>query len=133
MKFIYILIKLVIYAFITYIATTYWRGLGWWFLVFCAILLIIVETLINKRIEHIQTQQFFKRYPILKDLKQGQTISIELKSGEELTDLIYIDFVDSEILVSKLPAFNSESKKVVENIVDTRWIKVKKIKTINYL
>ena len=132
MKFIYILIKLVIYAFITYIVTTYWRGLGWWFLVVCAILLIIVKTIINKRIEHIQTQQFLKMFPILKDLKQGQTISIELKSGEELTDLIYIDFVDSEVLVRKQPALNKEPEKV-ENIADTRWIKLKKIKALKIL
>jgi hypothetical protein len=133
MKFIFWLIKLGIYAFISFIATTYWKTFGWWFLVICSILLLIVETIINKRIDHVQKQQLLKKYPILKNLKKGQIISVELKSGEELTNLIYIDFNDYEILVSKQLEFNKEPEKIMEDIIDIRWIKLKKVKTLKIL
>jgi hypothetical protein len=87
----------------------------------------------QKKIDHVQKQQLLKKYPILKNLKKGQIISVELKSGEELTNLIYIDFNDYEILVSKQLEFNKEPEKIMEDIIDIRWIKLKKVKTLKIL
>ncbi|ALS28225.1 hypothetical protein IJ21_28290 [Paenibacillus sp. 32O-W] len=47
-RFLYWLVKLGWYFVITVIATSYWKGLGWWFLVICAVVLLLGDELIRK-------------------------------------------------------------------------------------
>lgn len=48
MKYLYWLIMLTWYFTMSFLATTYWKEFGWWFLVICAIVLILGDTLIRK-------------------------------------------------------------------------------------
>jgi len=48
MKFLYWLFTLGWYFSIVFIATTYWRGWGWWFLVICLIALLVGDSLLKK-------------------------------------------------------------------------------------
>ncbi|MFF2591187.1 hypothetical protein ACFVSS_25795 [Peribacillus butanolivorans] len=48
MKFLYGLVIIAWYFLITILATTYWKGLGWWFLIICAIVLFLGDGLIRR-------------------------------------------------------------------------------------
>ncbi|WP_180994397.1 hypothetical protein [Bacillus sp. Marseille-P3661] len=48
MRLLYWFVKLGWYFIMTFLATTYWKGFGWWFLIICAILLILGDEWIRK-------------------------------------------------------------------------------------
>ena len=48
MRYLYWLVKFAWYFVMLVIATTYWKGFGWWFLVICAIALLLGDELIRK-------------------------------------------------------------------------------------
>ncbi|CAH0319123.1 hypothetical protein SRABI96_05374 [Peribacillus sp. Bi96] len=48
MKFLYLLVNIGWYFLITILATTFWKGLGWWFLIICAIVLFLGDGLIRR-------------------------------------------------------------------------------------
>jgi hypothetical protein len=48
MRYFYWLVKFAWYFAMSVIATTYWKGFGWWFLVICAIVLLLGDELIRK-------------------------------------------------------------------------------------
>ncbi|OIK14277.1 hypothetical protein BIV59_03205 [Bacillus sp. MUM 13] len=48
MRDLYWLVKYAWYFAISVIATTCWKGYGWWFLVICAIALLLGDELIRK-------------------------------------------------------------------------------------
>lgn len=48
MKLLYWLIKFMWYFAMSVIATTYWKGYGWWFLAICAVVLPLGDGLIGK-------------------------------------------------------------------------------------
>jgi hypothetical protein len=50
-RFLYWVVKMGWYFVITVITTTYWKGFGWWFLVICAIVLLLGDELIRKIIK----------------------------------------------------------------------------------
>ncbi|MBP1931781.1 hypothetical protein J2Z37_001782 [Ammoniphilus resinae] len=51
MRFLYWLVKLSWYFVMTVIATTYWKGLGWWFLIICSIVLLLGDEFIRKSLK----------------------------------------------------------------------------------
>lgn len=48
MKVLYWVVTIGWYFLITILATTYWKGLGWWFLKICAIVLFFCDGLIRR-------------------------------------------------------------------------------------
>ena len=47
MRYLYWLVKFTWYFVMSVMATTYWKGFGWWFLVICAIVLLLGDELIS--------------------------------------------------------------------------------------
>lgn len=121
MKYKFLIIKVTTYIVASSIAVSYWKKLGWWFLIVCACFLFVTNTYINKRIEANRKQEFLGHYPIIKKLKEGQLISVKLKDGRELQSVRFVHFNGSEILVKKPKA------EVVRDIRDIKWIKLKNV------
>jgi len=48
MRYFYWFVKLAWYFVMSVIATTYWKSFGWWFLVICAIALVLGDEMIRK-------------------------------------------------------------------------------------
>lgn len=127
----YWFIKLVMYSAGT-IATTYLKGFRWWYLVICAIVLILVDIAIEKKFalqrEQKDRNKVKKKYPFLNELNEGQVISVELKSGEKLTDVIFLDYINSELLLGTQTEFNNELEKY--EVSEIRWIKLKRVESL---
>lgn len=114
------------------IATTYLKGFRWWYLVICAIVLILVDIAIEKKFERQREQKgqnkAKKKYPFLKELNEGQVITVELKNGEKLTDVIFLDYIKSEVLLGTETEFNNELE--TYEVSEIRWIKLKRVESI---
>lgn len=66
-----------------------------------------------------------KKYPFMKKLKDGDRITVEMKNGECLKNVMLVSRVDNELIVFL-------KKDIEEGFVkeDIRTIKLKSIKTI---
>ena len=95
MKSLFRLLKLSIYIGSYILVTTYWRSYGWWFLIIIALILFISDIFLTKKIQYYERKQTLEKYPRLKNINEGQSISVVLKNGEKLTNVIYL-FLDKE-------------------------------------
>ncbi|WP_373231028.1 hypothetical protein [Cohnella sp.] len=127
----YWLLKLGMYSAST-IAITYLKGFRWWYLVIWAIVMIFVDIAIEKKFERQREQKdrnkAKKKYPFLNELNEGQVITVELKNGEKLTDVIFLDYIKSEMLLGTETEFNNELE--TYEVSEIRWIKLKRVESI---
>ncbi|WP_033827117.1 hypothetical protein [Bacillus andreraoultii] len=111
------------------IAINYWRFFGWWFLIVCSLILISGLVFIEKRLQPLEMKwserKIQKKYPFMKNLKDGEKITIEMKNGECLKNAMLVSRVDKELLVLLKPDVHEGFVKE-----DIRTIKLKSIKTI---
>lgn len=130
MKSIFQLLKLSVYIGCYLLVTTYWRSYGWWFLIIIAIILSSSDIFLTKKIQYYERKQTFEKYPRLKNIKEGQSISIILKNGEKHTNVIYL-FLDKDriYLYNASNLYGKQEKKTK----DMTSIKLKKIKSIMVL
>ncbi|KQL50447.1 hypothetical protein AN964_22575 [Heyndrickxia shackletonii] len=117
------------YLLVNIIATTYWKHFGWWFLVVCFVALIIGLGPIEKRLSRLEEkrsqEKILSRYPFVKELQNGQVMTIEMKNGERLENVVLLTRVESELLiVSK----SEKDRDVDEKKIQT--IKLKRVKSI---
>ncbi|MDC3426174.1 hypothetical protein NC797_16885 [Aquibacillus sp. 3ASR75-11] len=128
-RFIYKLLTLGWYLTISIIATTYWKHFGWWFLILCLVILLLGFIPIEKKLipleEKRSEEKILRKYPFVKEMVDGQVMTIEMKNGEELRDVILITRMELEIMIASRYEFG---KALVED--DVRWLKLKKIKSI---
>lgn len=127
MKILFWLSKLTVSMGSYILVTTYWRNYGWWFLVILALILIVSDIFITKKIEYYARTQTLKKYPRLKNINEGDRISIVLKNGEKLPNVIYLFFDEDRIYVydaSNLYGKQEKGKKTKDSV------KIKKIKSI---
>ncbi|MFP5110645.1 hypothetical protein ACSU6B_28655 [Neobacillus sp. C211] len=127
MKGLFWILKLAVYMGSYILVTTYWRIFGWWFLIVIALILIISDSFLTKKIQYYERKRTLEKYPRLKNINEGQSISVVLKNGEKLTNVIYL-FLDKDRMyvydVSNL--YGKQEKKTK----DMTSIKLKKIKSI---
>lgn len=100
-----------------------------WYLVICAIVLLLplIKCLSVKENKRIKTR-LKKKYPFLNELNEGQVITVELKNGEILSDVIFLDYIKSEMLLGTETEFNNELEKY--EVSEIRWIKLKKVVSV---
>ncbi|KKI92773.1 hypothetical protein WQ54_07800 [Bacillus sp. SA1-12] len=127
MKGLFWILKLVVYMGSYILVTTYWRSFSWWFVVVIALILIISDSFLTKKIQYYERKQTLEKYPRLKNLNEGQNISVVLKSGEKLTNVIYL-FLDKDrmYVYDASNLYGKQEKKTK----DMTSIKLKKIKSI---
>ncbi|MFF2449468.1 hypothetical protein ACFVSW_20720 [Neobacillus sp. NPDC058068] len=130
MKFIYWLIKIVLLFVVLYIGDTYLKSLGWWSVIICVVAFILGTRLIDKKIDEYNKQYYFKRLPVLSELKQGQIITIELLNGQKLANRVYMASLSTEILIGAEPILTNGFEELEQGMKKNRWVKLKKVKAI---
>jgi hypothetical protein len=123
-------IKIVLFVFVTIMSKTFSNVVGWWLWIVFACVFFVGIYLIDRKIGHLNKQYFLTKFPILDELKFGQLITIELKSGKVLANRVFTTTLSNEILVSSDPVLNKEPEEMLNGFKKTRWINLKKVKTI---
>ncbi|MGV3466910.1 MAG: hypothetical protein ACO1OT_16660 [Heyndrickxia sp.] len=130
MRYLYSIIRILWYLGISIIATTYWRHFGWWFLIICLVLLIVGTIPIEKRLSQLEgkrtEEKILRRFPFVKTLENGLVLTIEMKDGERLENVILLTRMESELLIVSRPKVGEEFD---ESTV--RTIKLKRVQSIN--
>lgn len=110
MKNLFWLLKLTIYLGSYILVTTYWRNYGWWFLVVIALILVISDIFLTKKIEYYGRKQTLKKYPRLKNINEGDSLLIVLKNGEKLPNVIYLFFNEDEYMCTIVQIYIENKK-----------------------
>ncbi|WP_088102903.1 hypothetical protein [Halalkalibacter urbisdiaboli] len=127
MKSLFWFLKIAVYMGCYLLFTTYWRHYGWWFIVVIALILIISDIFLTKKIEYYEREQTLEKYPRLKNINEGQSISIVLKNGDKLTNVIYFLLDNGRIYVYDASNLYGKQEKKTKDMTS---IKLKKIKSI---
>ncbi len=99
MKTLYWLLKLGV-RFVSYLLIfTYWGNSSWLFFVFIALILIVSEIVFTKKIDYYTKIETLEKYPWLNNIDNGERISIVLKNGEKIPNVIYFFFDEKRIYV----------------------------------
>ncbi|TWT14352.1 hypothetical protein [Planomicrobium sp. CPCC 101079] len=128
MKYFYWLSRFALFWGLSSTAKYFYKSYGWWTVVVGISIFLIVDWVINKKLEEIKEKEIIKKYPYLKTLKSGQLISLKLKNGKELTHMTYYYFIDDVISVSNLPY-----GEIIESLKSIQYIKLKKIQTLEMI
>ncbi len=132
MKILFLLLKLTVYMGSYILVTTYWRNYGWWFKLVIVLILIISDIFLTKKIEYYGRKKTLEKFPRLKNINEGDSISIVLKNGQKLPNVVYLFFNNDKIYVYNTSnLFGEQEKRKKTN--DTRIIKIKKIKSIKVI
>lgn len=130
MRHLYWIIRVGWYLGISIIATTYWKHFGWWFLIVCLGVLILGTIPIEKRLSRLEEkrveEKILRRYPFVKELKNGQVVTIDLKDGERIENVILLTRMETELLIVSKPENDGEFDDST-----IRKIKLKRVKSIN--
>jgi hypothetical protein len=124
------LIKIVLFVFVTIMSKAFSNEVAWWLWIVFACVFFVGLYHIDRKIDHLNKQYFLTKFPILDELKFGQLITIELKSGKVLANRVFTTTLSNEILVSSDPVLNKEPEEMLNGFKKTRWINLKKVKTI---
>lgn len=98
----------------------------------CAIVLLLGDIAIDKMFERQRElkdqNKTKKKYPFLNELNEGQVITVELKNGEKLSNVVFLDYIKSEMLIGAKTEFNYELEKY--EVSEVRWIKLKRVVSV---
>lgn len=97
-----------------------------------ALILIISDIFLTKKIEYYGMKLTLEKYPRLKNINKGDSISIVLKNGEKLPNVIYLFFNEDRIYVYNASNLYGKQEKR-KKTKDMRSIKFKKIKSIKVI
>jgi hypothetical protein len=123
MTFIYWFLKIGWLLLLIFIGNIYLSGMGLWSVVICVFVFLLGNRFINIQMDHYIKQSFLKIFPVLAELKGGQSIQVKLKNGDKLTNRVFIIASTTEILSGpeQLP-----TEGILVETEKTRWIKLKK-------
>jgi len=114
---------------ISIIATAYWRHFGWWFLIICLALLILGTIPIEKRLSRLEEkrteEKILRKFPFVEKLENGQALTIEMKNGETLENVVLLTRMESELLIVSNPEDGEEFDGST-----IRTIKLKRVQSI---
>jgi hypothetical protein len=84
----------------------------------------LIEARLRRRLE----RKYCEKFPLLKELKEGQVITVELKNGDRLTDVVFIDHYHSKLMLGTDGELDEESGEML--VGDVRWVKLNKVMSI---
>jgi hypothetical protein len=96
--------------------------------VLAGLIAVLVGWFIESRVRRWQERKYFEKIPLLKELKEGQVITVELKNGDRLTDVVFIDHYHSKLMLGTDGELNEESGEML--VGDVRWVKLNKVLSI---
>jgi hypothetical protein len=96
--------------------------------VICCLIAVVVGWFIESMVRRRQERKYIEKFSLLKDLKEGQVITFELKNGDRLTDVVFIDHYHSKLMLGTDGEFDDASGEML--VGDVRWVKLKKVMSI---
>ncbi|MBL4951519.1 hypothetical protein JK635_04595 [Neobacillus sp. YIM B02564] len=96
-------------------------------------LFVLVNWLLDRKINQYNHQYFLNKFPVLEGLKYGQIISVELLNGKVLENRIFASALSSEILIGSEPVSDNQLEDFLNGIKKTQWIRLKKVKSITIM
>ncbi|MCM3569700.1 hypothetical protein [Neobacillus mesonae] len=133
MKFVFWMLKIALLPFLMFLGTIFMKDAGWWVIIICVVLFILVNGWIDRKINRYNHQYFTNKFPVLESLKYGQIITVELGNGKILANRIFAAALSSEILIGTKPVTDNQLEEFLTGIKKTQWVKLKKIKSIKII
>lgn len=133
MKSVYWLVKIIMLPLLLFMGSVFMKSAGWLALIVCIILFILVNALMDRKLNQYHQQFFTNKFPVLENLKYGQIITVELLNGKVLANRIFAAALSSEILIGTEPVSDNELDEFLNGIKKTRWIRLKRIKSITII
>jgi hypothetical protein len=99
--------------------------------VICCLIAVFVGWFIESIVRRRQERKYIEKFPLLKDLKEGQVITVELKNGDRLTDVVFIDHYHSKLMLGTDRELDEESGEML--VGDVRWVKLSQVVSIEVL
>lgn len=130
MKFLLWFIKIVLFAFVTFVSKAYSSEFSWWLWIIFVLMFYVGNFLIYRKIDHLNKIYFLTKFPILDELKFGQLITIELSNGKVLANRVFIITNSNEIKVGSERVLNNDPEEMLQGFKKNRWINLKKVKAI---
>jgi hypothetical protein len=96
--------------------------------VITGLIAVALGWLIEARVRRWQERKYFEKFPLLKELKEGQLITVELKNGDRLTDVVFIDHYHSKLMLGTDGEIDEQSGEML--VGDVRWVKFSKVMSI---
>jgi hypothetical protein len=93
--------------------------------VICGLIAVVVGWLIKARVRRRQERKYIEKFPIMKDLKEGQVITVVLKNGDRLAEVVFIDHFHSMLMLGTDREFDEETGEML--VGDVRWVKLNKV------
>jgi hypothetical protein len=75
-----------------------------------------------------RNESISRSFPLLKELKEGQVITVELKNEDRLTDVVFTDHYHSKLMLGTDGELDKETGEML--IGDVRWVKLSKVMSI---
>ncbi|GHI01145.1 hypothetical protein [Neobacillus kokaensis] len=133
MKLVYWILKIGLLPVLMLAGTGLMKTAGWWGLIISVIVFILVNGLIDRKINQYNHQYFTNKFPVLESLTYGKIITVELKNGKVFANRIFASGLSSEILIGAEPVSDNELEEFLKGIKKTRWVKLKKVKSIKII
>ena len=131
MKILFGLFKLTLYVGFIALLTAYGSNLDWWNLVISVLILILSDIILTKKVEYYTRKKTLEKYPKLENINGGDRISVVLKNGEKLSNIIYLNFDENRIYVYDVPSLYGKRRNGMKAISAFRIKKIKSIKVID--
>ncbi|WP_434402748.1 hypothetical protein M1Q06_08295 [Planococcus sp. 11815] len=125
MEYFYLFLKISLVGSTILFSDFIFGQIGWWFAV-VMILALWASGYFDKKSIQIKKQKLTERFSILKTLDSGQSVNVELKSGELFSDYNFSSFNEDEITVAK----KLEREQITQGEDNVREIKFTKIQSI---
>jgi hypothetical protein len=89
---------------------------------------VVLEWFIEAKVRRWQERKYFEKFPLLKELKEGQLITVELKNGDRLADVVFIDLYHAKLMLGTDGEIDEQSGEML--VGDVRWVKLSKVMSI---
>ncbi|WML28797.1 hypothetical protein RCG24_12230 [Neobacillus sp. OS1-32] len=133
MKLVYWMFKILVLPLLMFIGINFMKTAGWWALIMTVSIFVLVNWLLDRKINQYNHQYFLNKFPVLEGLKYGQIISVELLNGKVLENRIFASALSSEILIGSEPVSDNQLEDFLNGIKKTQWIRLKKVKSITII
>ncbi|WP_282021040.1 hypothetical protein [Planomicrobium okeanokoites] len=111
------------------ISTPIYNQTGWWGIAVLILLVLLGENHFDNKLSKLKWQNIRDRFPVIKELKSGDRVTITLKNGKVFSDFTFSYFNEFDIIVSR----NTLLDQVLGSKDDMKWIKCSKISAIEKL